>query len=141
MSHWLEQFFHRRTDGGLVLRDGSACHHTTSQGTYVYPDRFTVVDSYAMIETIISKYTVICESQKARPNKLDTFELTVLANRDNVIYTINGRTFSDRKLVDIDVTQDTTKVYLKIKEHDYGEDSDRVKVSLIRNYVDAGGTS
>lgn len=140
MSHWLEQFFKRRTDGGLVLRNGAACHHETSQGLYVYQDRFSVFDTFHMIETTIAKYTVICESQKERPHKIDTFELTILANRDNAVFTIHGRTFTDRKLIDVQIEQDNSLVYLKFKEINYG-DSDRIKVSLIRNYISAGGTS
>ena len=140
MSHWLEQFFQRRTDGGLILRNGAACHHETSQGLYVYPDRYTVMDSFHMIDTMIAKYTVICESQKERPHKIDTFELTLLANRDKAVFTIYGRVFTDRKLADVEIEQDNNLIYLKIKEHDYG-DTDRVKVSLIRNYVTTGGTS
>lgn len=140
MTHWLEQFFQRRTDGGLILRDGAACHHQTSQGLYVYPDRFTVMDSFHMIETMIAKYTVVCESQKDRPHKLDTFELTLLANRDNAVYTIYGRVFTDIKLVEVNIEQDNNMVYLKLKEVTTG-DSERIKVSLIRNYVAAGGTS
>jgi hypothetical protein len=140
MSHWLEQFFQRRTDGGLILRNGASCHHQTSQGLYVYPDRFTVLDNFHMIETMVAKYTIVCESQKDRPHKLDTFELTILANRDNVVFTVYGRVFTDRKLVDIAIEQYNSLVYLKVKEINYG-DSDRVKVSLIRNYIDASGTS
>lgn len=139
MSHWLENFFQRRTDGGLILRNGAACHHETSQGSYVYPDRFSVVDSFHMVDTMIAKYTVICESQNEQPHKLDTFEMTVLSNRDNTVFTVYGRVFTDRKLVDIDITQDNSVVYVKLKEHDYGT-SDRIKVSLIRNYISTGGT-
>ena len=139
MSQWLEQFFSRRTDGALVLRSGTAIHHQTTTGTYVYPDRYTVLDSFNMVETMIAKYTVICEAKKTSPIKIDTFELTVLANRDNAVFTINQRAYSDRILVDVRIEQDNQEVYVKLKEHDYG-DSDIVKVSLIRNYIDTVGT-
>ena len=142
MSHWLENFFSRRTDGGLILRNGSACHHTTSQGAFVYQDRYTVLDSYYYVETMVAKYTVICESQATQPHKIDTFDITIVTNKDNTVYTVFNRVYTNRKLVEIDVQQDNSEVYLKIQEITYaGEVSDRVKVSLIRNYVTAGGTS
>ena len=139
MSHWLEHFFSRRTDGALVLRSGTAIHHQTTAGTYVYPDRYIVLDSFNMVETMIAKYTVICEAKKTSPIKIDTFELTVLANRDNAVFTINQRAYSDRILVDVRIEQDNQEVYVKLKEHDYG-DTDIIKVSLIRNYIDTVGT-
>jgi hypothetical protein len=141
MVQWLEQFFQRRTDGnGLVLRGGISYHHQTTAGVYVYPDRPIIIDTFPMIETMIAKYTVVCESQKVQPHKLDTFELTVLANRNSVVFTIFGRVFTDRKLVDIEIEQDNNFVYLKATEIDYGG-SDNVKVSLIKNYVDTSGTT
>lgn len=140
MAHWLDQFFQRRTDGdGLVLRNGAAIHHETAQGLYTYPDRPTIIDTFPMISTMIAKYTVVCESQLEHPHKLDTFELTILTNRDNVVFTIYGRVFTDRKLVNITVEQDSNLVYIKATEIDYGT-SDHVKISLIRNYVDTSGT-
>lgn len=142
MAQWLEQFFQRRTDGkGLALRGGIAYHHQTTAGVYIYPDRPIIIDTFPMIETMIAKYTVVCESQLEHPHKLDTFELTVLTNRDNVVFTIYGRVFTDRKLVDIEIEKDNNLVYLKATEIDYGSGSDHVKISLIRNYVDTSGTT
>lgn len=140
MSHWLDRFFLKHTEGGLVLRNGVACHHETSQGSYIYPDRFSIVDTFRTVDTMIAKYTVICESQNEQPHKLDTFEMTVISNKENTVFTIYGRIFSDIKLADVEIVQDNNIVYVKLKEHDYGT-SNRVKVSLIRDYISTGGMS
>lgn len=139
MSHWLDKFFSRNTDGSLIIREGSACHHQTNQGKYVYLDRDTVLDTFYHVKSNIAKYTVICESNLNTPHKLDTFEITVISNGTDTTFTVYGRVYTHHKLVDITIEQDNTYVYLKAREHNYNSTSDRVKVSLIRTYVDSGG--
>lgn len=142
MSSWLNNFFSRRTDGSLIIKNGAACHHETSQGVYIYPDRWTVIDSFYHVEINVAKYSVFAESQIERPHRLDIFEVTMLATRDNLDYTVYGRVTSDGKLIELKFEQDNNQIRMYAKEILPADgSSDRIKVSLIKNYIDASGTS
>jgi hypothetical protein len=139
MSSWLDRFFSRNTDNSLVIREGTAIHHETGQGVYLYADRATVLDTFYNITTCVAKYVVICESS-SHPHKVETFDLTLLINRDDVAYTISARTYTHSKLVNITLEQDSSSVYVKGQlTSTAAAANDRVKVSLIRTYINSVG--
>lgn len=139
MSSWLDRFFSRNTDNSLVLREGTAIHHETGQGQYLYPDRAIILDSFHQIDTCVAKYIVVCESS-GQPHKVETFDMTLLINRDDVAYTISARTYTHQKLVTITIEQDNAGVYVKGQLTAAAATAgDRVRVSLIRTYINSVG--
>lgn len=139
MSSWLDRFFSRNTDNSLVLREGTAIHHETGHGQYLYADRAVMLDQFHHVATCVAKYIVICESS-LQPHKIETFDLTILTNRDDVAYTISGRTYTHEKLVDIIIEQDNSSVYIKGQLlSNPALAGDKVRVSLIRTYVNSIG--
>lgn len=139
MSSWLDRFFSRNTDNSLVMREGTAIHHETGHGQYLYADRSIMLDQFHHVTTCVAKYIVICESS-TQPHKVETFDLTLLINRDNVAYTISARTYTNEKLITITIEQDNSSVYVKGQLTSAAAAAgDKVKVSLIRTYVNSSG--